>query len=291
MTDHPFQPLLNPPTDPAPWSRTFSVRGDHVHAGEARPADEDTVDEGDGWDLPPTRLYLGRLGSGDGAVDCWAVDLDEPDAADPLAAPHADPFAGPLDHPDLPLTPLMALAASVPEIEWHVAGRAVQLVAWRQTHRFCGRCGVATVDVPGERAMRCPQCRLMLFPRLAPAVITLVTRPDGRALLGRNANFPIPMFSCLAGFVEPGETLEQAVAREVHEEVGVRVQRIRYQGSQPWPFPHSLMIGFRAEWASGDIAVDGTEIAEADWFAPDDLPPIPPKLSIARTLIDAWLAE
>jgi NAD+ diphosphatase len=150
---------------------------------------------------------------------------------------------------------------------------------------------VATDEVPGERAMRCPDCGLLAFPRLAPAVITLITRDDGRALLARNANFPVPMFSCLAGFVEPGETLEQAVAREVREEVGIEIGNVSYRSSQPWPFPHSLMVGFRAEWTAGEIDVDGVEIAEAAWFEVDDLPPIPPRLSIARVLIDEWIAQ
>src|SRR4029077_3986867 len=118
-------------------------------------------------------------------------------------------------------------------------------------------------------------------PRLAPAVITLIER-DGEALLARNANFPIPMYSCVAGFVEPGETLEDAVHREVHEEVGVRLAEIRYVASQPWPFPHSLMIGFEATWGSGDIVIDGHEIIDAQWYRVDDLPTIPPPLSIAR---------
>lgn len=252
----PFTPMLEPPAgEPTAGSTmVFSVKGDAVHVGEG---------DGTGADV-----YLGRLGD----VDCWAVDLDGD------------------DEPDVVVTPLMALHASVSETEWIVAGRAVQLLQWRRTHRFCGRCGTATEEVLGERAMRCPRCRLLAFPRLAPAVITLITRGDGRALLARNASFPIPMFSCLAGFVEPGETLEQAVAREAKEEVGIDVQRIRYRSSQPWPFPHSLMIGFVAEWAGGEIEVDGVEIAEAAWFSTDDLPPIPPRLSIARHLIDDWIA-
>ena len=213
-------------------------------------------------------MYLGRLGG----VDCWAVDVDGD------------------DEPDVVLTPLMALHASVSEQEWLVAGRAVQLVQWKRTHRFCGRCATPTEQAPGERAMRCPACGLLAFPRLAPAVITLITRDDGAALLARNAAWPVPMFSCLAGFIEPGETLERAVAREVQEEVGVEVGRVSYVASQPWPFPHSLMIGFRAEWAGGEIEVDGTEIAEAAWFTTDDLPQIPPRLSIARRLIDDWIA-
>ena len=177
------------------------------------------------------------------------------------------------------------------EITWTVAGRGLQLVEWQRTHRFCGRCATPTVATPGERARRCPACGLMAFPRLAPAVIMLIERDDGRVLLARNVNFPMPMFSCLAGFVEPGETLEQAVARETLEEVGVVVDDIRYWGSQPWPFPHSLMVGFRARYASGDLVLQEDEIAEARWFARDDMPIIPPPMSIGRRMIDGWLAE
>lgn len=129
----------------------------------------------------------------------------------------------------------------------------------------------------------------MAFPRLAPAVITLITDDSGRALLARGKSFPIPMYSCLAGFVEPGENLEEAVQREVREEVGLNVGDVRYHGSQPWPFPHSLMIGFTAKWKSGEIDIDAEEIIDANWYTRDDLPPIPPGVSIARRLIDAWV--
>jgi NAD+ diphosphatase len=126
-------------------------------------------------------------------------------------------------------------------------------------------------------------------------MITLVTRgepgPEQEALLARGVQFRMPMYSCLAGFVEPGETLEGAVMREVREEVGVEVGDVHYAGSQPWPFPHSLMLGFRATWIAGDIAPDPTEIVDANWYPKHDLPPIPPGISIARKLIDAWLTE
>jgi NAD+ diphosphatase len=119
-------------------------------------------------------------------------------------------------------------------------------------------------------------------------MITLVTRGD-EVLLARGVQFQGPMYSCLAGFVEPGESLEGAVVREVREEVGVEVGNVRYWGSQPWPFPHSLMVGFTAEWLSGEIDIDPTEIVDARWFRREELPTIPPSISIARKLIDSWL--
>ncbi|MGH9135020.1 MAG: NAD(+) diphosphatase [Ilumatobacteraceae bacterium] len=190
---------------------------------------------------------------------------------------------------------LRAYYGRASEDEWLAAGRAVQIIEWARTHRFCGRCGEPTELARNERAMRCPQCSLTAFPRLAPAMITLVTRgdpgPHQEALLARGVQWTAPMFSCLAGFVEPGESLESAVIREVREEVGVTVANPRYQGSQPWPFPHSLMIGFRAEHESGEIVCDSTEIAEAHWYRRDELPMVPPGISIARRLIDGWLGE
>lgn len=215
------------------------------------------------------RHFLGMRG----AVACWAIDV-----------PHGD------DPADGAAIDLRAYYGRADEIDWTIAGRAVQLVEWGRTHRFCGRCGTTTERAHNERAMRCPTCRLLAFPRLAPAIITLVTKGD-EALLARGVQFPIAMYSCLAGFVEPGETLEQAVAREVLEEVGIEVADVTYQGSQPWPFPHSLMLGFRASYAGGDIVCDPTEILDANWYRRDALPMIPPGMSIARSLIDAWLAE
>ena len=173
---------------------------------------------------------------------------------------------------------------------FRMAGRAVQLVDWDRTHRFCGSCGTPTEVRAGERARECPACGLLAYPRLAPAVIMLV-RDGDRLLLGRHAGLAPGMYSTLAGFVEPGESLEEAVAREVREETGVEVRNVRYFGSQPWPFPHSLMIGFTAEYAGGELVVDRAELEDAAWFEPDALPTVPPRLSIARHLVDAFLAE
>jgi NAD+ diphosphatase len=141
-----------------------------------------------------------------------------------------------------------------------------------------------------ERCMVCHDCGLTNYPRISPAIIVLVRR-QGQALLAHSARFPSAFYSTLAGFVEPGETLEETLEREVREESGISVTNIRYFGSQPWPFPHSLMVGFTADFAGGEIVVDGKEIMDARWFSADQLPEIPPKLSIARQLIDAWVAD
>jgi NAD+ diphosphatase len=185
--------------------------------------------------------------------------------------------------------PLMGLWGQVDEVTWTLAGRAVQLVEWQRTHRFCGRCATPTEPMTGERARRCPACGLLAFPRLAPAIIVLIEREDGRALLARGRAFPIPLYSCLAGFVEPGETLEEAVHREVFEEVGIEIDDVRYNTSQPWPFPHSLMLGFNARYVSGELVLQESEIVDAQWYDVTDLPQIPPGMSIARRLIDDWV--
>ncbi|MEP7046753.1 MAG: NAD(+) diphosphatase [Ilumatobacteraceae bacterium] len=242
-----------PPT--AATHRYFHVVGSSVWVTDA-------VEDGE-W---PSH-FLGML---DGQA-CWGIDV--PAGHDPADGAAID---------------LRSFFGRAGEVEWLVAGRAVQLVEWARTHRFCGRCGTTTVQQGGERAMRCPACGLLAFPRIAPAMITLVTRGD-EALLARGVQFQGPMYSCLAGFVEPGESLEGAVVREVREEVGVEVGDVRYWGSQPWPFPHSLMVGFTATWQTGEIEIDPTEIVDAQWFRREDMPPIPPSISIARKLIDAWM--
>jgi NAD+ diphosphatase len=185
---------------------------------------------------------------------------------------------------------LRALFGSIREELLWVAGRANQLVDWDENHRFCGRCAGPTEDKADERAKWCPRCGLINYPRLSPAVIVAVLKED-QILLARNKRFRIPMFSVLAGFVEPGETLEACVEREIREEAGIDVKNIRYFGSQPWPFPNSLMIGFVAEYAGGEITIDNREIVEAGWFSRSNLPQIPSSISIARRLIDWFVAS
>jgi NAD+ diphosphatase len=171
-----------------------------------------------------------------------------------------------------------------------VAARALEIVEWDWSHRYCGRCGTATTLRQGERARECPACGSLSYPRISPAVIVAVVR-DGRILLARAARFPPGLRSVLAGYVEPGETLEECVHREVREETGVEIANLRYFGSQPWPFPHSLMIAFTAEHARGEISVDGVEIKDAGWYGPEDLPvQIPGTMTVARRLID-WFCD
>lgn len=170
-----------------------------------------------------------------------------------------------------------------------VASRASQIAEWGRSHRYCGACGTRTVLAEGERCMRCPECGLSCYPRVSPSMMVLVKKGD-TILLARNGAWPQNRFSALSGFVEPGETVEEAVHREVQEEVGVRVHNLRYFGSQSWPFPHSLMIAFTADYLSGDITVDGIEIAEAKWFGPGDTwPDFPTRTSISSALIQAHL--
>lgn len=167
-------------------------------------------------------------------------------------------------------------------------GRAIQLQHWLTEHRFCSRCGTVCTRHERDYAMCCPACSYLQYPRINPCMIVLITKGE-KALLAQGARFPAGLFSCLAGFIEAGESAEQAVRREVREEVGLELGELRYHGSQSWPFPHSLMLGFRAEWQSGDICPDADEIVAADWFDRQSLPRLPTSGSIARELIDAWL--
>lgn len=173
---------------------------------------------------------------------------------------------------------------------------AVGIARWHQTHRFCAKCGAPSVASAAGHVRVCTACGAHHFPRTDPAVIMLVTDDQDRALLGRQPTWPEGRFSTLAGFVEPGEALDDAVRREVLEEVGIEVGEVRYAGSQPWPFPASLMLGFFGSALSSQIRVDQDEIAEARWFTRDEVTEmtassdlvLPPTVSISRALIQQW---
>lgn len=277
-----FVPRTTPPAGergPAYW---FVFQGDKLlvrpttNAAEA-PLAADLADLG----LPTAHdvhaHYLGYVEDGRGAqVDCYSAEIS----------------------PETPLPEgliadgLRALYPRLGDLLFSIAGRGIQVVAWDRTHRFCGQCGAPTENEPHERAKRCPACGLIGYPRLSPAIIIAVVRKSDqgdRLLLARNHRFPTGRYSVIAGFVEPGETLEECAQREVCEEVGIRIRNVRYFGSQPWPFPNSLMIAFTAEYDGGEIVLEESEIAEAGWFPIDALPEIPPRMSISRRLID-WFA-
>ena len=208
------------------------------------------------------------LGTMDG-VGVWAIDAEEePDGA--------------------AFMPLIVAPGRLGDELWAIAGRAVQISAWWRTHQYCGQCGKPATLRDAERALGCDDCKTLNYPRLAPAVIVLIHREE-ELLLARGRSFGAPMYSTLAGFVEPGESLEQCVAREIREEVGVEVEEITYRASQAWPFPHSVMIGFTARWKAGDIEIDPNEIVDAQWFPIDELPNIPPPFAISRWLIDGHI--
>lgn len=220
---------------------------------------------------PKRSLYLGTLGE----QHCFACEL-----AEDSGAPDGMQWSG-----------LRALFGAFDDALFAIAGRAFQIVDWDRSHRYCGRCGTPTLMKSSERARECPNCKQVHYPRIAPAIMALVRRGQ-ELLLARSPHFPAGMYSALAGFVEPGETLEQTLVREVREEVGIEVANVRYFASQPWPFPHSLMIAFNADYAGGEIVPEPGEIEAADWFTRERLPQaLPSKISISRRLIDAALAD
>lgn len=185
---------------------------------------------------------------------------------------------------------LRAAYHTLPQEQFRAIGTARQKVRWYRTHRFCSQCGGVTERHSTHEAMACSACGQLHFARISPAIIVLVQRGD-EALLGRSHHFAPGVYSTLAGFVEPGESLEECVHREIAEEVGVSVTDLRYFGSQPHPFPNSLMVGFVAQWLSGDIRIDPAEIEDARWFTADDLPDLPHPMSIARALIEDFVSR
>jgi NAD+ diphosphatase len=179
-----------------------------------------------------------------------------------------------LEHPSLP----------------KILGRARQLLDWHENHKFCGRCGGKTEQVAREYSFKCSSCKLYFYPRISPCVIVLIKKGD-YCLLAKGAHRTINFYSTLAGFMEPGETPEQAVKREVWEETGIKIKNLRYFGSQSWPFPSQLMLGYIADYRSGEIDINPDELEDAQWFHFDDLPTFPPITSIAGRLIEEGLRE
>lgn len=187
-------------------------------------------------------------------------------------------------------TGFRALLPELDQNDFELIAAASQLLTWDQDHNFCSRCGSKTRMHPHENAMCCDRCSYRQYPRINPCIIVLITRGN-EVLLARNANFKTGYFSCIAGFIEPGESAEQAVRREIFEEVGVGVKQIRYHASQSWPFPHSLMLGFICEYDSGDIKVDGHEIVEARWGRLEDFPLKPGSFAISGQLMQAFAEQ
>jgi len=184
---------------------------------------------------------------------------------------------------------LKALTHRLSEDLFWIGGRAIQIVNFNNDHKYCGRCGTLTQSVDDERAKKCSKCGLVNYPRICPAIIVAVVR-EGKLLLAHNNQAAKDLYSVVAGFVEVGETFEECVVREVFEETGIKVKSIKYFGNQPWPFPNSLMIGFTAEYESGEIQVDGNEIGDANWYSSNAMPLTPDSISIAKKLIN-WFVE
>ncbi len=266
-----FQPALLPAGDTDAPSRWFVFAGGELLVRSS--ADGVELPTASTWPfakLPTTRrLYLGALRG----QACHAAEVEA------TASPP----------PGMQFESLRALWTRLDETLLGVASHALQLIEWDRTHQFCGRCGTPTQRRADERARHCAACGLVAYPRLSPVVMVRVTR-EGRILLARAPRFAPGMYSVLAGFVEAGETLEQALRREVAEEVGIQIQNLRYFASQSWPFPHSLMIAFTAEYAAGEVRVDGRELLDAGWFAPDALPGLPSSMSMAWRLIQDFVA-
>jgi NAD+ diphosphatase len=263
-----YQPLVVPPSgrvEPALWFAFH--RGDLLIAQSGEDARLPVCRTLSDLGLSTVRqLYLGMYGD----KHCYVSELEHANTI-----PDGHTMQG-----------LRAVFGLVDERLAVLAGRAFQIMEWDRNHQFCSRCGTPTEPRTNERARACPQCHYTIYPPISPAIMILITR--GREiLLARKPEWVPKRYSALAGFVEPGETLEDTVRRETREEVGVEVGNLRYFGSQPWPFPHSLMVAFTGEYDGGEVRPDGVEIEEARFFDVDDLPKLPPGISISRRMIDA----
>lgn len=260
-----FIPLFAPQADPAPFSFLFYqgqllVREDGLALPDAAALAR----------LDLRRDHLQPLGALDGRY-CQAGWFD----------------AEPVLPPGYAWRGLRSLFGVLDEALLGVAGRAAQVAEWARTHRFCGVCGSGTVLAAGERCFKCVHCGHMAYPRISPAMMVLIRKGDA-VLLASHVTYAVQRYVPLAGFLEAGESIEEAIHREVREEVGLRVHNLRYFASQSWPFPHSLMLAFTADYLDGEIRVDPAEIADARWFGPDDAwPERVPQVSISSVLVDA----
>lgn len=281
---NPFQPAPSsfvrayPPAKPAPgpWL-LLPFKGNDVVLEESTDPLESNLhllssSEGIG---EQAGLYLGTLGG----VPCVAYTLSE----DAELPPHCKAYG------------LRSLYGMVDDDTYVLTGYASQLLHWWEEHLFCYHCGGAMESIAARRnesswGKECVQCGRAMYPPVVPAVLLLIHDGGERLLLATKPGWG-KRFSIVAGFVEPGETLEGCCAREAMEEVGVVIEDITYDGSQTWPFPHQIMIGFTARYVSGDIQIDATELADAQWFRYDELPDLPPPLSLSRQIIDRWLAQ
>jgi NAD+ diphosphatase len=263
-----FEPAFAFSVDPAGEAVCFVWRDDKMLARAGEPPVLPRLTEVTQLGIGGARHYLGRLEG----CDCIAIR-----AAPGASVPEGWEWRG-----------LRSFFLQLPDPWLAVAGRASQIVEWDRSHQFCGRCGTPTRERPGERAKECPACGHIVWPRVSPAMMVLVTR-GSELLLARSRRFPQPIYSALAGFVEAGESIEDCIHREVREEVAIEVGGLRYVASQSWPFPHSLMIAYNAEYASGDVRPNDEEIVDAQWFGLDALPPLPNPVSIARALIESTI--
>lgn len=260
-----FTPLFAPQSDPEPLSFLFYKGQLLVNDAALTLPDAALLDR---RDLP--RAQLQPLGLLDGRY-CQTGWFD----AEP-ALPPGYAWRG-----------LRSLFGVMDEPLVGLAGRALQIAEWARTHRFCGACGSTTVQATGERCFKCVNCGHMAYPRISPAMMVLIRKGD-TFLLAKHLMHATQRFVPLAGFLEAGESIEEAIHREVFEEVGLRVHNLQYFASQSWPFPHSLMLAFTADYLDGEIRVDTTEIAEARWFGPhDEWPERVPQMSISSVLMDA----
>jgi NAD+ diphosphatase len=267
-----FTPKLNPPIDKHLPSLWFLFRGgDLLTQKNVAPNSIPLVIAPKQLGIPiQTSHYLGTLDN----QHCFCAELSENQAI-------------PSSYELLPLRESYPLLG---EMLFSIAGRAFQIIQWDKNHQFCGRCGEPIGILKNERAKICMICQLTFYPRMSPCVLIAVTRGE-EILFARSPYFRSGIFSLLAGFIEPGESAEETVVREVKEEVGLTVKNIRYIESQSWPFPDRLMLAFAAEYASGEIKIDPVEIEAAGWYTAERLPPLPDPITLSRRVIDCFLQK